>query len=89
MNQAWHTELRELVLAEARAAGFVAARAAQSDDGAPMLGGCYVAGTGPDERDQAFLAGVVRRAIEHQNQVRWTADAVAEDEAYRRYAWVG
>jgi hypothetical protein len=72
-----------------RLLGRVAARAVVRDDGPPLLGGCYAAGTGPDERDQAFLAGVVRRLLEHQNDVAWTPAALAEDAAYRRYARAG
>jgi hypothetical protein len=60
------------------------------DSGPPMLGGCYVAGTGGDSlTEQAFLAGVVRRVLEHQNAVRWTDEALAEDAEYRRYAFLG
>ena len=60
------------------------------DVGPPLLGGCYVAGTGADgQREQAFLAGVIRRALENQNAVRWTEDALAEDADYRRYAYLG
>jgi hypothetical protein len=66
------------------------ARGVQPDQGRPLLAGAYVAGTGPDGTwDQAFLAGVIRRAIEHQNQVRWTPDALTDDAIYYRYAWVG
>jgi hypothetical protein len=69
--------------------GRLVSRAVLRDDGPPMLGGCYTAGTGPDERDQAFLAGVVRRLLEQQNDVAWTPAALAEDAAYRRYARAG
>lgn len=70
--------------------GRLAARATQRNGDPPLLSGCYLAGTGPDaEREQGFLAGVLRRAIEQQNQVRWSADAVADDRAYHRYAAVG
>lgn len=64
---------------------------ALAPDGAqpPLLAGCYIAGTGQDEREQAFLAGVLRRAVEQQNTVRWSADALAEDRAYHRYAVAG
>ena len=68
----------------------LAGRAVHGEQDAPMLGGCYLAGTGPDgDRDQAFLAGVVRLAIEQQNSVRWTDDALADDAAYRWYTRVG
>jgi hypothetical protein len=70
--------------------GRLAARATQQEGAPPLLAGCYLAGTGADAaREQGFLAGVLRRAIEHQNQVRWTADALADDAAYHRYAFVG
>jgi hypothetical protein len=72
-----------------RMLGRLLARAVVRDEGPPLLGGCYVAGTGADERDQAFLAGVVRKLLEHQNDVAWTPTALAEDAAYRRYARVG
>jgi hypothetical protein len=55
----------------------------------PMLAGAYLAGTGPDERDQAFAAGVVQQLIGLQNNVGWTAAAVAEETDYRRMAIVG
>jgi hypothetical protein len=69
--------------------GRLAARVVVRDDGPPLLGGCYVAGTGPDARDQAFLAGVVRRLLEQQNDVAWAPTALAEDASYRRYAVAG
>lgn len=73
-----------------RLLGRLAGRAVTADDGAPpMLAGAYVAGTGVDERQQAFLAGVLRRAADLQNAVRWTPDAVAEDSAFHWYALFG
>jgi len=41
------------------------------------------------ERDQAFLNGVLRRAIDNQNYVAWTGEARAEDSDYRRWALLG
>jgi hypothetical protein len=55
-------------------------------DHPPFLAGCYLAGTGRDARDQAFVTGILRRAIELQNAVRWTPEALAEDRALHRYA---
>ncbi len=72
-----------------RLLGRLAARAVVRDDRPPLLGGCYVAGTGPDVRAQAFLGGVVRRLLEQQDDVAWSAEALAEDRAYRRYARAG
>jgi IcmF-related N-terminal domain len=61
-------------------------------EGAPpaMLGGCYLAGTGPDPvRDQAFIPGVFRRLIEGQDFVAWTPAALAEERKYRFWTRVG
>lgn len=70
--------------------GRLAARGVQLDSSPPYLAGCYLAGTGPDAaRQQGFLAGVLHRAIEQQNHVRWIDDALADDAAYHRYTFVG
>lgn len=69
--------------------GRLAARATTRDEGPPLLAGCYLAGTGPDEREQAFLPGVLRKLLEHQNDVAWSPQALAEDAAYRWYAGAG
>jgi hypothetical protein len=59
-------------------------------NGSPLFGGCYVAGTGADAtREQAFIAGVFRKLIENQDYVSWTAEALAEDAAYRRWTRFG
>ncbi len=62
---------------------------ADGADRPPMLAGAYLAGTGPDERDQAFAAGVVQQLIALQNNVGWTEAAVREETDYRRMAAVG
>ncbi|MFO0844127.1 MAG: type VI secretion protein IcmF/TssM N-terminal domain-containing protein [Gemmataceae bacterium] len=70
--------------------GRLASRAVHSDGAPPYLAGCYLAGTGADaQREQGFLAGVFRRALEQQNHVRWADDALADDAAYHRYTLVG
>lgn len=70
--------------------GRLGGRAVHLDGLPPLLAGCYLAGTGPDAgREQGFLAGVFRRAIEQQNAVRWTDDATRDNAAYHRYALVG
>jgi hypothetical protein len=49
-------------------------------DGPPLIGGCYLAGTGPDAaNEQAFVAGAVRLLTREQNYVSWTREALAED----------
>lgn len=55
----------------------------------PMLAGIYLAGTSPDERDRAFASGVIQQLIALQNNVGWTAAAVAEEKDYIRMAAVG
>jgi hypothetical protein len=71
--------------------GHLVSRAVTGEESGPaMLGGCYVAGTGGDGlTEQAFLAGVVQRVLAHQNAVRWTEEALAEDTEYRRYTFLG
>ncbi|MFO0879314.1 MAG: type VI secretion protein IcmF/TssM N-terminal domain-containing protein [Gemmataceae bacterium] len=70
--------------------GRLAARGVHVEGAPAYLGGCYLAGTGADAaREQGFLGGVLRRLIEQQNHVRWTGDALADDEAYHRFTFVG
>jgi hypothetical protein len=57
--------------------------------GEPILfGGCYFAGTGGNHsaNGQAFTSGVLRRLIDEQDNVTWTADAIAEDTSLLRLA---
>jgi hypothetical protein len=54
-------------------------------DHPPYLAGCYLTGTGQDASDQAFVTGILRRAIELQNAVRWTPEALTEDRSFHRY----
>jgi len=62
---------------------------ADGTDRPPMLAGTYLAGTGPDERDRAFASGVIQQLIALQNNVGWTAAAIAEETDYVRMATVG
>jgi hypothetical protein len=55
----------------------------------PMLAGAYLAGTGPDEQDQAFAAGVVTQLTSLQNNVAWTKPAEDEERDYYRMAAIG
>ncbi len=55
--------------------------------GEPILyRGCYIAGTGPAATEQAFAAGVLKLLIREQDNVTWTAEAVAQDEDAARWA---
>ena len=47
----------------------------------PLVGGCYFAATGRDERSQAFAGGVFQRLTEQQSQdaVSWSEAALRED----------
>ena len=49
----------------------------------PLVGGCYFAATGLDERSQGFAGGVFQRLTEQQSQdaVSWSESALGEDRA--------
>jgi hypothetical protein len=56
---------------------------------APMFGGIYLAATGRDGKQQAFVEGVFQRVIESQNAVSWSPEALAEDARHSRLAVAG
>jgi type VI protein secretion system component VasK len=62
-----------------------------ADTGEPALfGGCYLAGTGRDTKEQAFVAGVFRKLMENEgNYVTWTPEAIYEEANYNRWKQVG
>jgi hypothetical protein len=62
-----------------------------SDDLAevPMFGGVYLAATGREGKQQAFVEGVFQRIIESQNVVSWSPGALAEDARRTRLAMLG
>lgn len=62
---------------------------ADGSDRPPMLAGAYLAGTGPAEQDQAFVAGIVQQLIGLQNNVGWTPAALSEERDYRRMTTIG
>jgi type VI protein secretion system component VasK len=63
---------------------------ARQTSGPLRFGGCYLAGTGHDpDREQALVAGLFRRLIDHQNDVSWTDQAMEENESAERVAKVG
>jgi hypothetical protein len=66
-------------------------RALPIDAGGPLLfGGCYLAGTGADAgQDQAFVRGVFSRLTKEQGVLLWADEALAEDQAGRRWATWG
>jgi type VI protein secretion system component VasK len=57
-----------------------------TDSDEPLLfGGCYFAGTGEDTATgQAFSPGVLKRLIEEQDNVTWTAHALEQDASSQR-----
>lgn len=55
----------------------------------PMFGGIYLAATGRDGKQQAFVEGVFQRVIESQNAVSWSPEALAEDARRGRLAVAG
>jgi hypothetical protein len=61
-----------------------------------LFGGCYVAGTGRKEQEQAFVPGIFdkiirvpKREVPMQNLVYWTEQALREDSANHRRATIG
>lgn len=58
-------------------------------EGLPLLGGCYLGGTGTKELRQAFVTGVFQKLVDDQAAVAWTRRAHAADRRFRRLAWVG
>jgi hypothetical protein len=55
-----------------------------------LFGGVYLAGTSADgNTEQAFVGGVFQRLIANQNHVTWTAEALATEARYRRWAALG
>ena len=68
----------------------IISRAVGHEQGEPMMfGGCYLGGTGRDSTMQAFIPGVFRRLIEEQDNVTWTTQARAENDAYLRWTTTG
>jgi len=54
------------------------------------VAGCYLMATGTDvRRQQGFVGGIFPQLHELQNDVAWTAQALADDRAYRRWATAG
>ena len=74
---------------EVRRGDIVVGGITDGNDRLPMLAGAYLAGTGPAEQDQAFVAGVVQQLIGLQNNVGWTPVALAEERDYRRMTAIG
>jgi hypothetical protein len=74
-----------------RRLGMILARAVEVEDKAPALfGGCYLGASGPDNlREQAFIAGVVRRLIDNQGYVSWTRQALTDEEQFQRWTNYG
>jgi hypothetical protein len=56
----------------------------------PLFGGCYLAGTGTDAKNQqGFAAGVFQRLVEEQEAVAWTDEAREEESRYERWTVIG
>lgn len=51
----------------------------------PLVAGCYLAATGREEKQQAFVPGVFQRLTESQSAVNWSAEAVSEDRGYSQF----
>jgi hypothetical protein len=66
--------------------GYVLQAGMDASEGPALLGGCYVAGTGRDALEQAFVAGIFQRLLESQDLVTWTDETLAEDAFCHRWA---
>jgi len=88
-NSRLYLMLGELREREGRLARVLTRGLVAGSDGTPRFGGCYLAGTGADPAQQAFVPGVFRRLTEAQNYVAWTAAARAEDARYEQLANMG
>ena len=54
-----------------------------------LFGGCYLAATGRDKNQQAFVPGVFRRLTEEQDNVVWSNNAYDEEQWYRKWTQMG
>lgn len=54
-----------------------------------MFAGCYLAATGRETSQQAFVEGVFQRVLEGQNLVSWSPGALAEDSKRSRFVMLG
>jgi type VI protein secretion system component VasK len=83
--------LMGMMLGRQKRLGQLMKRALTTEQSAPWLfGGSYISGTGRDAgREQAFVAGVFRRLIDHQSAISWTPEALAEDADYHRWSTTG
>ncbi len=62
----------------------------QQTPGGLYFGGFYLAATGVDPHaEQAFVPGVFRVMLDHQNKVMWTDDALAEEADFQRWSMFG
>jgi hypothetical protein len=78
-------------LAQMLARGFppIAPASPDAAAGYPLLAGCYLAATGRDPRDQAFVPGIFQRVADGQNLVAWSPEARAEDTRMNRLTFLG
>jgi hypothetical protein len=88
-NSRLYLMLGELREREGRLAKILTRGLIAGSDGAPRFGGCYLAGTGADAAQQAFVPGLMDRLIKSQNFVAWTDAARAEDARYESLTSMG
>jgi hypothetical protein len=92
-NRNLYLLLREVSMRGPRLARLLARGLTPSPDAAlddvPLFGGCYLAGTGRQPDQQAFVHGVFQRLMENQSSVAWTPAALEEDARYRRWSAMG
>ncbi len=54
-----------------------------------LFGGCYFAATGDSEDRQAFVRSVFEKMLDAEEELEWTAGAIAEDNRYHGLARLG
>lgn len=85
-NVRLHQVLTQLLERQKRLAWVLQRGFLREKNGPPLFGGCYLAGTGRTADQQVFVAGVLYRLIEEQNNIAWTDEAREEDIWYHRAA---
>jgi hypothetical protein len=61
----------------------------RADDGPLLFGGCYLVATGTTDDEQGYVKGVLTRLVDSFKFVRWSDEALRDDEKYHRRATLG
>jgi hypothetical protein len=61
--------------------------ATRDEEGRNWFGGMYLAGTGQQPQEQAFVAGAVQKLFDHRKCLAWSPESIEEDWSYRLWSW--